>query len=449
MASQLAKEIRDSKESGSHDLKGSLSEEQAGALVAAAFTEPFELSEMIKVTLVVGAGKLARQKYDDNLGKWVCLALTQLGFSEDRGAALSLDCAGTFKYQHDTGKNEKFVHVFPRVAAPAGEGGAEGAGAAGAVAEAGGAGAGPLSADWLCVVSKLDTFKQMVEAKMPAWLEKKRCAEHLVVQQERLQAAIGKLAAMAKLDEEEQRLMDQADGELLEQKVAFLHDAMKTMVEEGRLTKDEQQQVAAQMEARVAALKAEAAEHADKPKRHEKLVEAAQQLAAKRERVLELKPFAHELSEVKELRSVWRRLGPMDKLLEKAGPKGRWSNKLSPEEVAELGDKEELDAREAQLLGAARHWFEEKDIFDERVKVAKKTVIPLKTAPKPKPVGGSASGGGGGGFKPAPWAAKAPAGPVVDADGFTQISAPKKNNQLVGAGKPVQAKSNNPFAGLD
>ena len=31
------------------------------------------------------------------------------------GAALALECAGQYKYQHDTSKDLMFVHVFPRV----------------------------------------------------------------------------------------------------------------------------------------------------------------------------------------------------------------------------------------------------------------------------------------------------------------------------------------------
>jgi len=50
-----------------------------------------------------------------------------------------------------------------------------------------------------------------------------------------------------------------------------------------------------------------------------------------------------------------------------AGPKGRWSTKLTASEVTRLGEKEELDERLAMLLSAARHWFEEPEELEARV----------------------------------------------------------------------------------
>ena len=38
-------------------------------------------------------------------------ALRAIGFEEDRGACAVMECAGTFKYQHDTDKDLKFIHV--------------------------------------------------------------------------------------------------------------------------------------------------------------------------------------------------------------------------------------------------------------------------------------------------------------------------------------------------
>ena len=93
MSHHLAKSIREAKESDVYDLKGGLNQEQAVSFVEAAFKEPFELEVMIKITLTVGAGKLARQKYDDNLGKWICQALKDQGYQDDRGASVSMDCA--------------------------------------------------------------------------------------------------------------------------------------------------------------------------------------------------------------------------------------------------------------------------------------------------------------------------------------------------------------------
>ena len=70
---------------------------------------------MVRVSFLVGAGKLGRQKYDKDLAKTLCRALIALGFDEDQGASCIPQCQGFFKHQHDTDKNLKFMHVYPRV----------------------------------------------------------------------------------------------------------------------------------------------------------------------------------------------------------------------------------------------------------------------------------------------------------------------------------------------
>jgi hypothetical protein len=46
-------------------------------------------------------------------------ALRGIGFEEDRGASAIMACQGMFKYQHDTDKDLKFIHVFPKARRPA------------------------------------------------------------------------------------------------------------------------------------------------------------------------------------------------------------------------------------------------------------------------------------------------------------------------------------------
>jgi len=84
-------------------------------LVKDAFGKPLPCHEPVKISFVVGAGKKGRQKYTPSLPKDLIGALTSLGFEEDRGASACMECCGNFKYQHDTDKDLKFLHVFPHV----------------------------------------------------------------------------------------------------------------------------------------------------------------------------------------------------------------------------------------------------------------------------------------------------------------------------------------------
>eukprot|EP00516_Mucochytrium_quahogii_P007155 CAMPEP_0203754006 /NCGR_PEP_ID=MMETSP0098-20131031/7677_1 /ASSEMBLY_ACC=CAM_ASM_000208 /TAXON_ID=96639 /ORGANISM=" , Strain NY0313808BC1" /LENGTH=412 /DNA_ID=CAMNT_0050644847 /DNA_START=26 /DNA_END=1260 /DNA_ORIENTATION=+ len=410
--SALAKSIRDSKDSDTYDLKN-LNHEQAVSFVNAAFKEPLELDQMIKVTLAVGAGKLARQKYDDDLGKWVCGALKDIGYEDDRGASLSMECAGSFKFQHDTGKNMKWVHVFPKIKPQDVDD---------EVVE-GEEGHGPLSAEWLCVASELETFKNMVDAKMPAWIEKRRCSKMLQEQVSKLESIELKLSTMVALTPDEQRMFDVVDRELLASKTTYLAGLMKSMVDEGKLTSEEKALVLSQINTKLETVDAKLAQ--DK-KNQAKLQATKEQITQRKQKVSDVKPIKHALSNAKELRRVWRALAPMDKLLEKAGPKGRWSTKLTSAEVSKLGEKEDLDNELAGLLSASRHWFETPEEFESRVDELRKTVVVHKKKPTKSP-------------------ANPPRAPV--SDGWATVAS-KGKKQSRGGGSGSSSRGGGAFAAL-
>jgi hypothetical protein len=103
MAAHMAKQVRgltayDPLEK--FDL-GGFTQEQVAEFVPLAFGEPFGLS--LRVSFVVGGGRLVRAKYHEDLQKWLSAALRELGFDEDRGAALGSQAA--FKRQEDLAQN--------------------------------------------------------------------------------------------------------------------------------------------------------------------------------------------------------------------------------------------------------------------------------------------------------------------------------------------------------
>ena len=56
--------------------------------MTAAFKEPLKASTPLRFTFVIGGGRLVRTRYDDHLGRWLSAGLSELGFDDDRGAAL-------------------------------------------------------------------------------------------------------------------------------------------------------------------------------------------------------------------------------------------------------------------------------------------------------------------------------------------------------------------------
>ena len=102
-AKKLTAEVSLARESEQFDLAGF---GPAGVdHLCSAFTKPFPLGSMIRLSFLVGGGKKVRQKYNDGLPNLLADALRGVSFVEDRGASTSLDSAGTFKYQHDTDKD--------------------------------------------------------------------------------------------------------------------------------------------------------------------------------------------------------------------------------------------------------------------------------------------------------------------------------------------------------
>ncbi|CAM9638289.1 unnamed protein product [Ectocarpus sp. 8 AP-2014] len=62
----------------------------------------------------IGGGKTQnRQKYDNDLGRYLSAALREIGFREDRAATALMECQGSYKSQHDTHKGIRTVQVCP------------------------------------------------------------------------------------------------------------------------------------------------------------------------------------------------------------------------------------------------------------------------------------------------------------------------------------------------
>ena len=326
-ASGLALSIRQAEESETFDLGGQ-NVSTIKNTIQSAFADPLPLREMIRITFVTGAGKQARQKYDEGAARAVTSTLTELGFSEDRAASCVVECAGTYKLQHDTGKNLKTVVVFPKIQPPNDDDD-----------EAGGSKATLVPPD--CPAGQIArsspaVFKNMLKAKCPSWSQKKGCSaalEHLKYMVDELDC---KLMQGQPLTDAEQDFYDTTTG--LDEKLALCKEAIHDQVENGNVTKFEKEILLQQNAERLATLTEEM--NTAKGQKLEKLKTMKSKATQRKEMLKDIEPQApHKLKHAIEIARLWKEVVPMLQLEEKC--KGRL---LSVKETQTMARKDEIMA---------------------------------------------------------------------------------------------------------
>lgn len=238
VVSGLAASIRSALESTTFDLAGhDITSIQS--ITIDAFSTPFPpLNQMIRITFIVGAGKLSRQKYDAKAMQILTSSLRELDYVEDRGAGCSFDCAGCFKTQHDTGKNLFTVVVFPKIKDSSSN-------SAGANHDANNnyGEEEPLlpanSPGYKIAVCSISTFQTLLSTQCPTYAQKRKCMECIEGLIELLQSIENKLMGGHPLDSAEQSLYDEM-GELKE-KMAYTQKEAARHVDEGMLTLQEKE----------------------------------------------------------------------------------------------------------------------------------------------------------------------------------------------------------------
>jgi hypothetical protein len=378
----LGGKVRKSTESDEVDLAG-YDQDRCNEFVKAAFTEPFELTSMIRLSCVVGGGKLVRQKYSDDLPKQLMIALDGIGFNQDNAADLSMASAGKYKSHHDTNKNLKFVHVYPRVVAPAQntteEGGEEEA-----------EDEGERDPADVLAECELDDFRRVIATHVVSYVAKKRLLDAIKERIAKMEEAERKLIEREVLDDALQKLYDTLDLEKLKGKVQVLAGEMQAMIDAGQLTADEKTMVQEQLDGKLAALEAELtkADADGKAKLKAKLEEQQKKLKDTRAAVSGAAPApTPPLKYAKEIQKLHVRLAGLSKMeKENAG-------KYTLEQLKVLGERPEMEEALSVYKARSRVWFETDEEFDRRVKLC------IAQAPKPKAATGgysnSSSGGSG------------------------------------------------------
>eukprot|EP01041_Mallomonas_annulata_P003179 gene3179-6274_t len=411
--SGLAGEIRSSLTSEQFDL-GGYTEQRARDLVIGAFSTPLDApTEMVRFTFVVGGGKLVRARYSDDLPKWMTTALRDVGFTEDRSAACTFDCQGTYKQQHDTGQNLKTLSVFPRVACA----NVVSKSASGATADAP---PDTNSPEYLVTACELSTFKEIFASKTSTWRQRKNLLKILQDASDKFQSLEAKLVHGELLSPAEQIIYDSNNGQDTE-KITWLQNEIKAMVDAGQLSASEKDELSKSLATNITSLieEIEKATQENKPKRVEKLNEKKQSILLRKDAVDKITPIIPKLKLAEEIVKLRIKLLSLLALEDK----GR-SMSLTLADLKEIESKSEIEDQIKQYENASRGWFEEQEDFDikckaeekeanakyiARVKAAaekKKTSSTSKGGTQGKMAGGlpSSSGGGGGGS----WSSVAP-----------------------------------------
>lgn len=382
--SGMAASIRSATESMVFDLAGS-NVDTIRVTIERAFELPFELSEMIRITFVTGAGKLARQRYDPAAAKVVMSALRSQGYEDDKGASCVMECGGLFKQQHDTGKNLYTVVVFPKVKEITSNVhlNNEDSSPKESMLEEG-------SPTQMIAMSSIDVFTQMITSRCKSWSQKKNCLKELGDVKDILSDLDAKLLSGVPLNDSEQDFYDEISMDMLTQKENLVRSKMQKHVEEGDITALERKRLAEQVSGKIETLEKEiqVANEEKKPKKADKLSMQRDKLVERESMLKKIAPKApHPLRFESEIQKLRKEMQPLVKL--EKDSKGRL---LTLKETSLLSRKEEILDEISDLENKSRGWFEDDDHFQNRLDASRSAARKLGTNKSSKKPTGSKVG---------------------------------------------------------
>lgn len=381
--SGIAGEIRRSVDSDQFDLSG-YTEIRVRDFVSSAFVKPLDApKKMIRFSFIIGGGKLVRSRYDDNLSKWLTSALRDISYTEDKSAAETFDSQGTFKQQHDTGQNLKYLIVYPHVVCSK---------------------AGPESApkkvedvnspEYIVSVSELETFKEVVKARVQSWGQKKRLMKILQTNFDNFQTLEAKLVSGALLTETEQSTYDRNPG-CDKEKIAWLQGEMKTMVDSNQLTPAEKKDLLQSVDNNLKLVDEEISKvNPAQVLKLQKLEEKKQGIVARKSVVEKMPTYQRRLRFGDEIQKLFLKIFPLVDLEEKGK-----STSLTLADLKTLEEKPALEDNIQGLQSASKGWFEEDSDFQamcefEAAEARQKYIKKLKDKQPKKASSGAATSGG-------------------------------------------------------
>ena len=324
---------------------------------------------MIRITFITGAGKLGRQKYDENAAKVLTSTLRDLGYEDDRGASCINECAGLYKSQHDTGKNLKTIVVFPMIEAGVEQDQYSRSNNNNYNNNSQSSGQPLLQEgspkEMIAMSSSMNTFERMIANKCPSWSQKKACLALITDLKAMVDTLDGKLLNGSLMSDVEQEFYDSISMDSLDDKAAFVKDAMKKHIDDGIITKLEKAKLVHQVKDKVETVTGEIEQcnKENKPKKAAKLSTQKDKLVERIETLDKITPKAPTpLKFQGDIQKLQKELQPLRKLERET--KGRL---LSIKETTLMGKKEEIEEDILILEERSRGWFEDDEDFQLRV----------------------------------------------------------------------------------
>jgi hypothetical protein len=345
----LAGQIRSVEESETFDLAGQ-NASSISSTIMSAFSEPFtrtDLSTMVRITLIIGAGKQARQKYDESALKVITQVLQQNGYVEDRAASCIPECGGTYKSQHDTAKNLKTIVIFPKIILLTDNNNSTSQ-------ENNNANIPSLiptdTPKYKIAVSSMATFTPMLKSKCPSWIQKKGCLQCLDEIKELVNNLDQKLITGKGLNDSEQLFYDTVTS--IDAKEKLVKDEMQIHLEKCTITSYEKQILLNQNLEKIKELKQD-----------NKSTEKAEQRKQFLEKIT-VQSHPVPLRFESDIKKLQKELIPLFKFYEQN--KGKL---LSIGDANKITRKEELEQEILQLEEDSRGWFEDDNEYRRKVQV--------------------------------------------------------------------------------
>lgn len=385
----LAKDVREQVTKAEEYDLDNYTEAAAADLMTACFAQQHPSAAPLRCTFIIGGGKSTRGRYDPNLFRAIAAALKAIGFDEDAGA--SHGSVGAFKSQHDTGRNIKVVHVYPRVSASGDDDGDEPTGEGAAV---------PLDADSplyrLIAAETVEAFALLCgEGSIVTYAQLSRLNKNLAPYLALLKAIDAKMMAGQPLTPAEEAWAAITSTDSLQAKVAHVQGLMRALVGAGELSSAERQQVLRSTTPKLEAAELElaAAQSEGKAKRVEKLSQQREALLSLRAAAEKAKAPNRALPPpvAAEVAKLWAQCLQLRAIEATA----KASNQLlSLEQARQVGQLPDLMARIDALAEGSRGWFESDEELQARVALAKANGAAAhnKAAERQKAKGAAAAG---------------------------------------------------------